>query len=79
MASPYVAITEDAVVIRPLDEMDCEWWVIGMLDEAGDEASVIIEHGLSAVNWFRVPLRAIMVHAAGRPLRDERTTNANTA
>ena len=84
MASPYVAITEDAVVIKPLDEMDCDWTVVGQLDESGEEP-VIVYHsdGLIFGTGTTIRLRDFMfiAHLRGPSLmlKDERITNANTA
>ena len=82
MASPYVALTADAVVIRPLDEMDCDWTVVGQLDESGEEP-VIVYHPGGPIFWpgKTISLHDFMfiVHLRGPlMLKDERTINANT-
>ena len=82
MASPYVALTDDAVVIRPLDEMDCDWTVVGQL--GGTEAKPVVEYhptelifGIGKIILLS-DLMYLLRLRGPLPLRDERTTNANT-
>lgn len=61
----------DAIVIGPLGDMDCDWPVIGKLDESGDKLLIRQLDDFWGTLGLGFPL-SDFVQESGLPLRDER-------
>jgi len=63
----------DAIVIGPLGDMDCDWPIIGKLDESGDKLLIVQQDDFWGPFGLRISLDDF-VQESGLPLRDERIT-----